>query len=186
MKLDAKTVAGLVLPAGKRDRIWFDDTLKGFGYRLRAGRASWIIQYRAGGAHRRYRIADAAVLGVDHARAEARKLLARLALGSDPALERGDRRGKDRLTLRSIVDEFLAAKMTAVRRATMRSLERYLRGSYFARHADRPDSPARYRRQADRDCARERRPFSRPSARRADPVPGVGDASRHGRDQSGH
>jgi integrase len=130
MKLDAKTVAGLTLPAGKRDRIWFDDTLKGFGYRLRGGRASWIVQYRHGGVHRRYRIADAAVLGADQARVEARKLLARLALGSDPALERGDRRGKDRLTLRSIVDEFLATK-TAVRRATMRSLERYLRGGYF-------------------------------------------------------
>jgi integrase len=136
MKLASKTVANLVLPAGKKDRIWFDDTLKGFGYRLRVGaggqiRGSWVVQYRHGGAHRRYRIADAAVLGADQARAEARKLLARLALGSDPALERGDRRGKDQLTLRSIIDEFLAAKTTAVRQSTMRSLERYLRGGYF-------------------------------------------------------
>jgi integrase len=130
MKLDAKTVASLTLPAGKRDRIWFDDTLKGFGFRLRGGRASWVIQYRHGGAHRRYRIADASVLGADQARAEARKLLARLALGSDPALERGDRRAKDTLTLRGIVDEFLATK-TAMRRTSLQSLERFLRGTYF-------------------------------------------------------
>jgi integrase len=131
MKLDSKTVAGLALAAGKTDVIHFD----GFGYRLRAGAgghvlSSGVVQYRAGGAHRRYRIANAAVLGAEEARTAAKKLLASVALGEDPALQRGERRGKDRLTLRSIIDEFLATK-TAVRRPTLHSLKRYLRGPYF-------------------------------------------------------
>ena len=33
MKLDAKTIATLILSGGKTDAIWFDDTLPGFGYR---------------------------------------------------------------------------------------------------------------------------------------------------------
>lgn len=39
MKLDAKTVAKLALPDGKRDAIYFDDDLAGFGLRLRASGA---------------------------------------------------------------------------------------------------------------------------------------------------
>jgi hypothetical protein len=51
MKLDAKTIATLILSGGKTDAIWFDDTLPGFGYRLRAGAGgkllrSWVAQYR--------------------------------------------------------------------------------------------------------------------------------------------
>jgi hypothetical protein len=135
MKLDSKTVVGLVLPAGKGDRIWFDDVLKGFGYRLRAGAGgqklrSWVVQYRAGVVHRRYLLGSADVLIADQARTEARKVLAKIALGEDPARARGERRGKDQLTLRSIIDEFRATK-TTVRRSTLHSLARYLRGPYF-------------------------------------------------------
>jgi len=36
MKLDTKTVAGLKLLSGKLDAIHFDDSLPGFGLRLRA------------------------------------------------------------------------------------------------------------------------------------------------------
>ena len=53
MKLTAKAVAALILPAGKTDAIFFDDDMPGFGYRLRqsgdkVGR-SWCVQYRHAG-----------------------------------------------------------------------------------------------------------------------------------------
>jgi hypothetical protein len=56
MKLDAKTIVALDL-AGKRDAIFFDEELHGFGLRLRASGdrvlRSWVAQYRAGGRTRR-------------------------------------------------------------------------------------------------------------------------------------
>ena len=135
MKLTDRTVAGLEL-AGKADRIWFDADLIGFGYRLRAGaRArvlrSWIVQYRHGGRPRRFLLGSAEVVGAEPARAAARKVLARVALGEDPSADRSDRRGRDRITFRYIVDEYLAAAAGRVRAKTLSELRRYLTGRYL-------------------------------------------------------
>ena len=67
MKLTAKTVAALKLD-GKDDVIVFDDSMPGFGYRLRLGAGgkvlrSWVCQYRHGGATRRLLLGAATVLG---------------------------------------------------------------------------------------------------------------------------
>ncbi len=85
MRLDAKTVAALDL-GGKTDAIFFDDALKGFGYRQRLGVGgrvlrTWVAQYRRGGATRRYLIGSAEALSAGQARAAAEKVLARVALG---------------------------------------------------------------------------------------------------------
>ena len=136
MKLDAKTVAALTLPAGKRDVIYFDDELPGFGYRLRLGsggqvRRSWVAQYRRAGGTRRLLLGSAAVLSVEKARLAARKVLAAVTLGQDPQADRVDRRGKDQLKLRGVVDEFLKAKQTQLRRRSFIEIKRYLTGKYF-------------------------------------------------------
>jgi integrase len=135
MKLDAKTVATLDL-GDKRDAIFFDEGMPGFGYRLRLGSGgkvmrSWIVQYRRAGATRRILLGSAEVVGAEAARVAAKKLLAKVALGEDPQAERIDRRGKDKLSLRSVVDEYLAAKERDVRPRTFRELKRYLTGSFF-------------------------------------------------------
>ena len=83
MQLDAKTVASFALD-GKKDVIHFDSELKGFGHRLRVGAdgqvmRSWVVQYRRAGGTRRVLLGSGAVLGAEAARAEARKLLARVA-----------------------------------------------------------------------------------------------------------
>ena len=44
MKLTDKAIAALVLPADKRDVIFFDDALTGFGYRLRAGAGGRLLR----------------------------------------------------------------------------------------------------------------------------------------------
>src|SRR5580700_6634559 len=118
MRLTDRTVAGLALAAGKGDRIHFDADLAGFGYRLRRGAGgrmlrSWVVQYRYAGIVRRYLIGPAEAVGAERARAAARKLLARIALGEDPQGARDDRRGRDRLTFRTIAAEYVAARAAA-------------------------------------------------------------------------
>lgn len=136
MILSAKTVARLDLPAGKTDHITWDETMPGFGYRLRAGAGgkvlrSWITQYRRGGGTRRITLGAAGVVSAEQARTAAKKLLAAAALGQDPQGERSERRDKDRLTVRGVVDEYLRAKKTAVRANSFVGLQRYLTGPYF-------------------------------------------------------
>jgi integrase len=67
----------------------------------------------------------------EQARTAAKKLLAAAALGQDPQGERSERRDKDRLSLRSVIDEYLHAKEMQVRANTFVGLRRYLTGPYF-------------------------------------------------------
>jgi integrase len=130
MKLTAKTVTGLDLD-GKDDVIHFDAELPGFGLRLRRAAGgkvlrSWVCQYKRAGGTRRITLGRVGVLGAEQARAAARKLLAKVALGEDPQADRADRRGKDRLTMRAVVDEFLAAREPELAPRTFVEIRRYL------------------------------------------------------------
>jgi integrase len=135
MKLDKKTIAGLKLPDAKPDAIYFDNSLRGFGLRVRARgdevRRSWIVQYRRAGATRRMLLGSAEVLTADQARAAAKKTLAAIALGQDPQAEKTARRSTDKLILANMIEDHLAAKQSAVRARTFAEVQRYLRGPYF-------------------------------------------------------
>ena len=136
MNLTAKVVAALQLPAGKADVIYFDAALPGFGYRLRRGAngkvlRSFVVQYRRAGGTRRIMLGNAAVLSAAAAREQARKVLGRVANGEDPQADKIDRRAKDQLTLRGVIDEHLGAKAKDVRPRTLVELTRYLTGTYF-------------------------------------------------------
>jgi integrase len=138
MKITAKAVAALKLPRGKTDVIYFCDDLPGFGYRVRASgervRRSWIAQYRAHGRTRRVLIGSAETVSAEQARAAAKKVLAKAALGEDPqAAKIAERRRQQTRehTLRAVVDDYLAAKVKQVRRRTYRELVRYLTGHFF-------------------------------------------------------
>jgi integrase len=138
MNLNSRTVAALTLPVGKGDVIYFDDELKGFGYRLRRSHAdptvinkSWVAQYRHHGRSRRVLVGNAAVPAAE-ARAKAKKILAAASLGDDPQGERVDRRGRDLHTFRNVVADFLAAKEPTIRTKTFYDLKRYLTAAgYF-------------------------------------------------------
>ncbi len=134
MKINSRTVAALKLPSGATDVIHFDSELTGFGCRLRRGidgkvRKSYVVQYRRGKQTRRIKLDAGNALTAEQARAAAKTILAKVALGEDPQAERIGRR--DARSLRSVVDEFLAAKRASVRPATYRALQAYLTGSYF-------------------------------------------------------
>ena len=136
MKLTAKAVAALSLPAGKTDQIHFDDEVRGFGYRLQLGsdgkvRRTWICQYRRAGGTRRMLLGSAGVLSAEAARLAAKKVLAAVALGQDPQSDKADRRDRDQVSMRSMVDEYLAAKQTQLRPRTFIEAKRYLTAAYF-------------------------------------------------------
>jgi integrase len=135
MKLTAKSIAGLSL--GERsDIIHFDDDLAGFGYRLRRSpsgkvNASWIVQYRRGGASRRVLLGAGNVISADQARTAAKTILAKVQLGEDPQQAKSDRRSRDQLSVRAMVDEFLEQRRPRLRPKTYNELVRYLTGPYL-------------------------------------------------------
>ena len=134
MKLDAKTVAELDL-VGKRDAIFFDDELTGFGMRLRASgdrvRRSWIAQYRANGRTRRVLIGSLEKVVPLDARKAARKILAEVALGGDPQGAKAIGRREAARSVQSIIDAYLNAKQSELRPVSLRITKLYLTGPYF-------------------------------------------------------
>ena len=135
MKLTARTTASAALPEGKTDHIYWDTDLTGFGLRVRLGsdrvRKTFIAQYRAHGRTRRVLIGSAEKLGAEQARAAAKKVLGRAAIGEDPQAERRAQRQREVYTLRSVAEDFLAAKRSTVRPNTYRGLAHYLAGPHF-------------------------------------------------------
>src|SRR5215470_6622576 len=137
MKLTKDSVGKLTLPAGKRDMIFFDDEIRGLGYRLRRSpngqvRASWILQFRAAGRARRYLI-GAGDVSAQAARAKAQKLKGQIWQGEDPQADRRDQRDRDQVTFADTAEQFLAAKEgEGLRPRTLFQLRRYLiDGSYL-------------------------------------------------------
>lgn len=91
VKLTARNIVGL--PAG----VYYDESLKGFGLRVGTTVSTWFAEYRpgAGGrgvAKKRHKIGTADKLTADQARTAAQKLLAGVALGSDPAQQKAEAR----------------------------------------------------------------------------------------------
>ena len=128
------TSANVTLPEGKTDHVVFDDTLKGFGLRVRRlsgdriGKA-WIIQYRQHGHGRRMIVGDAEKITSTQARKRARKLLAQVELGGDPQGDKKERRDKDSHSLRGVISEFLAHK--SGKENTLRAARLYLEGDAY-------------------------------------------------------
>jgi integrase len=135
MQLDNKTVAGLALPDGKTDVIFFDDELAGFGLRLRTSgdrvRRSWIAQYRSHGRTRRLNIGAAEKLSAAEARKQAKKELAKVALGGDPQGEKAQARLQAVHTFASVAKAYLEAKATELRPSSLRVTRLYLTGKHF-------------------------------------------------------
>jgi len=133
MKLTAKATAALVLPTDKNDHIEWDEDLKRFGYRLRKigdkVARSWVVQYRHAGNTRRMTLNS--ILSAGEARAEAEKILAKVALSQDPQSERKRRASADRFTCSALAEQYLAAKKPEVRSRSFTEMQRYLQSSYF-------------------------------------------------------
>ena len=137
MKLDGKTIKTVKLPPGKTEIIIFDDDLKGFGYRLRGGRRTWIVQYRGQeGGTRRWKLGDAEKLNAAQAREAATKVLAKVTLGQDPRADKAKARRNAAFTMQSVASDYLASKELEMQRgeyraASFRVTKLYLTGKRY-------------------------------------------------------
>ncbi|MGY4371124.1 integrase [Bradyrhizobium sp. LB1.3] len=128
-------VRKLALPAGKTDHIAWDPDLPGFGVRLRAAKATYVVQYRVGIDQRRKGIGDVRKVTLEDARGIARKRFAQVELGIDPDAEEEKRRtdqAADALTFEKVAELYLASQLArleagSLRRNTYLAEERYLR-----------------------------------------------------------
>jgi integrase len=127
MRFTKPAIAGLALQQGKAELIAFDDDLPGFGIRLRAGgKRTWVVQYRVGRKQRRLTLGSTAAIGLDQARSEARKTLAKVHLAHDPQADKTRLRAQAALTLGSLLDRYLAIKRDRLRPHSYSETERPL------------------------------------------------------------
>ena len=128
MKLTKAAIAALTTE--KPDQVFWDDELPGFGVRIRAGKKSWLVQYRIGQQQRRKSLGDIRRVSLEDARKIARQRFAQIELGEDPAADKAEARAaaaKAVLTLGAVVDRYLDTRAGVIRASTHREITRYFR-----------------------------------------------------------
>jgi integrase len=95
------------LSAGNQDKVVWDDSLPGFGVRVKpTGVKSYILQYRnRHGSSKRLTLGRVGQITLDKARKEAVILKGSVSLGEDPALERHEARTCD--TIRDLSERYM-------------------------------------------------------------------------------
>ena len=129
MKLTRDAGAAVVLPAGKSDIVFWDDSLPGFGCRVRGQSKTWLVQYRVNGRQHREALGDTRKVTLEAARKVARQRFALIELGVDPALEKAKRAIEataTALTLAEVAKRYLDAKRGEVRHNTYRAAKLHL------------------------------------------------------------
>jgi integrase len=136
MKLTKANIERLTLPPGIRDRIVFDDTLPGFGLRLReGGKRTWVVQYRVGTKQRRVTLGTDETLSADEARRRAKGALSKVHLGHDPQLEKVEARAESAITLAAIVERYLEERAAKrLKPKTLSDVKRSLREHWKPLH----------------------------------------------------
>src|SRR5262245_14073957 len=122
MKLTNASLARLKMPASRSDHIVFDETMPGFGVRIRAGAGgehrTFIAQYKVGTKHRRVNLGNVAKVNLEDARRQAKIIFGKVAIGEDPAAEKHAARAEASRTLDAIIARYLEAKHTGLRART--------------------------------------------------------------------
>ncbi len=135
IKLTKKNIDALAKPE-KGEVLYWDTDLRGFGLRVATDRISFIVQARikrgSGAKSRRWTIGEYGKFTPDTARAQARQLLAGMAMGHDPRDSKVSG-GKGR-TLQEVADERMTRTLAP---KTRLGYERLLKGP-LSRWTDKP------------------------------------------------
>lgn len=108
MKLTKRAIATIV-PDSTRDKCIWDDEVRGFGLRIKStGVRSFIVQYRnSSRVSRRITLGKVGVLTVEEARTLAKRALADVIKGGDPADKRSEERKA--MTVRQLCHAYVEA-----------------------------------------------------------------------------
>lgn len=132
IKINRRSVTAL--KSDNETVTYYDETLTGFGLRIRPnGAGSWFIEYRPGSggrgvAKRRMVIGTLATLSPEKARDAAEKLLASTKLGADPAADRKAEREAE--TVNDILDGYISRHA----KPHLKQASVDLLGIYFDKH----------------------------------------------------
>lgn len=127
MKLTTMTVRSASLPAGKSEAIFFDDSVPGFGLRVREGGSrSFVFQYKVGAKQRRIALGSVAAIELGKARDTAKTLYARVRLGEDPAGDKAESKAKAAETFEATAALYLAYQKGELRPRSYADVERHL------------------------------------------------------------
>jgi hypothetical protein len=127
MKFTDKATAGLELPAGSKDFVWWDDDIKGFGIRLREGGSrNWIYRYRIGSKQRSLILGSAKSVPLGVVRKNASTLEAKVRLGGDPALDKQNARLEADNTVGVLAEQYLETRKSEWRPSTHTEIRRHL------------------------------------------------------------
>jgi integrase len=127
MRLTKQSIASLGLPAGKAEFVAWDDTLPGFGVRLRQGRrATYFAQFRVNGRTQKRSLGYVGVTTLEEARQTARDLLHAARHGHDPKAAKAEARSKAALTVGAVADRYLKHAQTRLKARSFEEVERHL------------------------------------------------------------
>jgi integrase len=130
MKFTQATVTKFKMPEGKLEHIEFDDSVPGFGLRVRNGgereHRTYILHYKIGPKQRRMTLGNVAKIDLDEAHRKARKLFGKIADGKDPANEKAVARTEASHTFDVIASEFLRVQQAKLKRRTLIETQRFL------------------------------------------------------------
>jgi integrase len=138
MKITQDKVTRIPLPDGKSEHIVFDQTMPGFGVRIRAGdkgqHRTFIAQYKIGSKHRRITLGNVAKVTLENARQEARRIFGKVANGHDPANEKAERRTAASHTLDATIARYLETKAIELKPRSLLEVKRHLEKNWQPLH----------------------------------------------------
>ena len=118
------------------DKIYFDTEIKGFGFRCRRGGSrTWVLVYERNNEQRKLVLGPWPVLTPDQARSKAREEIGKVWLGADPQGSKAEERAKSRLTLLSVIEQYLqSSAVKELRQSSLTDVKRYLLGTDNVEH----------------------------------------------------
>jgi integrase len=114
----------------KAEHIVFDETMPGFGLRIRVGdkkqHRTFIAQYKIGSKHRRITLGNVAKVTLEDAKQRAKIIFGKVADGKDPANEKAEARQVASHTLAAKIADYLEAKAASMKPRSCAETKRHL------------------------------------------------------------
>lgn len=138
MKFTQAAVDRFKIEDGKSEHIEFDETMPGFGLRIRAGdkkqHRTFIAQYKIGSKHRRITLGNVAKVTLEDAKKRARTIFGKVAEGKDPENEKAEARQAASHTLGAKIADYLEVKAATMKPRSYSETKRHLENHWKPLH----------------------------------------------------